>query len=76
MTEYLARYFNEKKMADAWVLIQEDFLAATWSTLYITLVSTLFAILIGLPLGILLVTGDAILRTATRRLSRMQMPPH
>ena len=58
MAEYFARYFNDKKMADAWVLIQEDFLSATWSTLYITLMSTLFAILIGLPLGILLVTGD------------------
>ena len=59
MSEYLARYFNEKKMADAWVIIQDDFVSATLSTLYITLVSTLLAILIGLPLGILLVTGDA-----------------
>ncbi len=59
MAEYLARYFSEKKMADAWVIIQEDFLAATFSTLYITLVSTLLAILIGLPLGVILVTGDA-----------------
>ena len=59
MAEYLARYFSEKKMADAWVIIQEDFLSATFSTLYITLVSTLLAILIGLPLGMILVTGDA-----------------
>ena len=59
MVEYLARYFSEKKMADAWVIIQEDFLSATFSTLYITLVSTLLAILIGLPLGVILVTGDA-----------------
>ena len=59
MEEYLSRYFSEKKMADAWVLIQEDFFSATVSTLYITLVSTLFAILIGLPIGIILVTGDA-----------------
>ena len=59
MAEYLARYFSEKKMADAWVIIQEDFLSATFSTLYITLVSTLLAILIGLPLGVILVTGDA-----------------
>ena len=59
MAEYLARYFSEKKMADAWVIIQEDYLSATFSTLYITLVSTLLAILIGLPLGVILVTGDA-----------------
>ena len=59
MAEYIARFFSEKKMADAWVLIQEDFFQATLSTLYITLMSTLFAILIGLPLGIILVTGDS-----------------
>ena len=58
MQEYFARYFSEKKMADAWVLIREDFFSATMSTLYITFVSTLFAVLIGLPLGVLLVTGD------------------
>ena len=58
MSEFFARYYSEKKMADAWVLIREDFFSATLSTLYITLISTLFAILIGLPLGILLVTGD------------------
>ena len=58
MEQYFARYFSEKKMADAWVIIQEDFLSATVSTLYITLMSTLLAILIGLPLGVLLVTGD------------------
>ena len=59
MAEYLARYFSDKKVADAMVIIREDFLAATISTLYITLVSTLLAILIGLPLGVVLVTGDS-----------------
>ncbi len=59
MAEYIARYFNEAKMADAWTQIQDNFLADTFSTLYITLVSALLAILIGLPLGIILVTGDA-----------------
>ena len=59
MAEYVARYFNEAKMADAWTQIQDNFLADTFSTLYITLVSALLAILIGLPLGIILVTGDA-----------------
>lgn len=59
MAEYIARYFNETKMADAWTQIQDNFLADTFSTLYITLVSALLAILIGLPLGIILVTGDA-----------------
>lgn len=39
-------------------VIQKEFLGAIWDTLYITILSTLFAILIGLPLGIILVTGD------------------
>jgi D-methionine transport system permease protein len=29
-----------------------------WETVYVTLLATLFAIIVGLPLGILLVTGD------------------
>ena len=45
MEQYIARYFNEKKIADAWVLIREDFFSATMSTLYITLMSAFFATL-------------------------------
>lgn len=59
MAEYITRYFSEKKIGDALVIIREDFFSATVSTLYITLVSTLLAILIGLPLGVILVTGDS-----------------
>ena len=32
--------------------------AETWDTFYSTVVSTLFALVIGLPLGVLLVTGE------------------
>ena len=59
MSEYIARYFNEDKLQKAWAIILSDFGREIWNTTYITLMSTLFAILIGLPLGILLVTGDA-----------------
>ena len=59
MNEYIARYFTEEKLAKAWEVIRQQFLYETGVTLYITVMSTLFAILIGLPLGILLVTGDA-----------------
>ncbi len=50
--------FTPKKLQDAWELIKSDFPAATWETLYVTILSTLFAILIGMPLGMLLVVGD------------------
>ena len=59
MGDYIATYYNPEKLAKAWTVIRTQFLSETWVTLYITLVSTFFAILIGLPLGVLLVTGDS-----------------
>ncbi len=53
-----ANAFTPEKLQEAWELIRSDFLAATWQTLYVTILSTLFAILIGMPLGMLLVVGD------------------
>ena len=40
-------------------IIQRDFLRETWATVYVTVLATLFAIIIGLPLGCVLVMGDA-----------------
>lgn len=59
MSEYLQTYYNPEKLAKAWEVIRAYFLQETGVTLYITLMATLFAILIGLPLGVLLVTGDS-----------------
>ena len=59
MNDYIATYYNAEKLDKAWTVIRTQFLQETGVTLYITLVSTLFAILIGLPLGVLLVTGDS-----------------
>ena len=59
MNNYFQTYYNPDKIAKMWQVIQNDFLRETGTTLYITLVATLFAILIGLPLGVLLVTGDS-----------------
>ena len=59
MNEYIATYYNPEKLEKAWTVIRTQFLQETGVTLYITLVSTLFAILIGLPLGVILVTGDS-----------------
>ena len=59
MNDYIATYYNAEKLEKAWTVIRTQFLHETGVTLYITLVSTLFAILIGLPLGVILVTGDS-----------------
>ena len=50
--------FDGAAWAEALPIIRDQFLTATWETLYVTVLSTFFAILIGLPLGVLLVTGD------------------
>lgn len=54
--------FEKAFTAEAWqeflpVFINE-FPLAIWETIYVTLVSTGFAILLGLPLGVLLVAGE------------------
>ncbi len=53
------RAFQPEKLAEAWQIIQRDFPEALWETMYVTILSTFFAIVIGLPLGMLLVAGDA-----------------
>ncbi|MDD6049768.1 MAG: ABC transporter permease [Clostridiales bacterium] len=53
------RAFQPDRLAEAWKIIQQDFPMALWETVYVTILSTLFAIVIGLPLGMLLVAGDA-----------------
>ena len=50
--------FTPEKLSEAWEIVLRDFPGELWVTLYITILSTFFAIVIGLPLGILLVTGD------------------
>ena len=49
---------SAEKWEEAWDIIQSQFGTAVWETVYVTLASTAFAILIGLPLGVLLVVGD------------------
>ncbi len=48
--------------AEAWQfaleIVKSEFLMGIWETFYVTVVSTALAIVIGLPLGVLLVTGD------------------
>ena len=51
--------FAPDKLAEAWEIFLSDFPQALWDTVYVTVLSTLFAIIIGLPLGMLLVAADA-----------------
>lgn len=41
-----------------WRVVREEIPFAIWETLYVTVLSTAFAIVLGLPLGILLAAGD------------------
>ena len=49
---------TEETLAEAWQIIQSQFPLAIWETVYVTLLSTTFAIVLGLPLGVLLVAGE------------------
>ena len=53
-----ADLWNAEKWAEAWKVIESSFPLALWETFYVTLLASFFAILIGLPLGILLVAGE------------------
>lgn len=39
-------------------IFKSEFLLATWETVYVTLAATLFSVIIGLPLGVLVVVGE------------------
>ena len=53
-----ADIFAPDKVEEAIDIIKTEFALATWETLYVTVLATAFAIIIGLPLGVLLATGD------------------
>ena len=50
--------FTSEALTEALDILKNDFPLAIWETIYVTLLSTLFAISIGLPLGVLLVAGE------------------
>ena len=53
-----ASAFTPDKLQEAWECLLNEFPFAVWETVYSTLLATLFAVIIGLPLGVLLVTGE------------------
>ena len=54
----LESFLNSEAVSDALYVLKTEIPLAIWETLYVTVLSTLFAIVIGLPLGVLLVAGD------------------
>ncbi len=54
--ELLAR--TEESLARALEILKNEIPLAIWETFYVTLLSTFFAVVIGLPLGVLLVVGE------------------
>jgi len=54
----ISKAFTSAAIAEAVEIVKTEFLLASWETVYVTVLSTLFAIVIGLPLGILLVSGE------------------
>lgn len=51
-------YFQSEAFLKAMDILKTEFPLAIWETLYVTVLSTFFAIVIGLPLGVLLVAGE------------------
>jgi D-methionine transport system permease protein len=54
----MSDFFSSPEFQEAWEIFKTQFPLAIWETIYVTVVSTFFAILIGLPLGVVLVTGE------------------
>ncbi len=50
--------FSPEKLSEAGEIVKTEFLMGIWETLYVTVAATAIAILIGLPLGVLLVAGE------------------
>lgn len=53
-----SKLFSPEVVSETIEILKSDFLLATWETVYVTVVATLFAMIIGLPLGVLLVAGE------------------
>lgn len=50
--------FSQETLGETWRIIQAEFPTAIWETVYVTVLAAACAIVIGLPLGVLLVVGE------------------
>lgn len=53
-----AEFFASETVQNGIAIVKSEFPLAIWETLYVTVLSTFFAIIIGLPLGVMLVAGE------------------
>lgn len=54
----ISSFFASEDFLNAVDILKTEIPLAIWETLYVTVLSTFFAILLGLPLGVLLVAGE------------------
>ena len=54
----LTNAFSMETLMEAWEIFKTQFPLAIWETVYVTLLSAAIAIIIGLPLGVIFVTGE------------------
>ena len=54
----LNNLFSAEVLQETLSIVQGQFLLAFWETLYVTIAAMFFAVLIGLPLGVILVVGE------------------
>ncbi len=54
----LGNAFTQAALNEALEIFKSEFPLAVWETLYVTVLATAFAIVLGLPLGVLLVAGE------------------
>lgn len=54
----LSSFFESESVAKALEILKTEIPLAVWETFYVTVLSTLFAVILGLPLGVLLVAGE------------------
>ena len=52
------KMFTSDAVEEALWILKNEFPMAVWETVYVTILATLFAVILGLPLGVLLVIGD------------------
>ena len=54
----MGEFFASETVQTALDILKTEFPLAIWETIYVTVIATFFAIVIGLPLGVLLVAGE------------------
>ena len=54
----MSEFFQSEEFQNALDILIHQFPLAIWETVYVTILSTFFAVVIGLPLGVLLVAGE------------------